>query len=372
MEGLNLISPISFNESQRFGIDDVSDYDVSSNADVYDLPTYAMQFSKSGTAAFKNEDKAQQMIDLYGPAAAVDAYAQNPGGFMKDAAAGVYVNNWLEQNLDPRVTESGANKDKLASLGQRYQDISNRAIELGADPNDIAKFTAQKVDKVANDYQTYVKDMNDNPWMDFLLAAGGLFLGAYGLSTILGAAGATTGAGATAGAGTSVGGGFVGGGYGSIGPAGFTASAAPAYVGTTIPSTIFKTPTSGISGAVSGAGKSAIPGYTGTTIPKEIFQTPTPGISGAGTPTVPSATKPLAKGVKDTKDVFNTIDSLSDIVSGGQQSQQQQRQGQAPLYRNPSELFPVTNTMISPERWAEMTTPRRTFVGGLGAMRDMT
>jgi hypothetical protein len=28
--------------------------------------------------------------------------------------------------------------------------------------------------------------------------------------------------------------------------------------------------------------------------------------------------------------------------------------------------------MISPERWAEMTTPRRTFVGGLGAMRDMT
>ena len=383
MEGLNLISPISFNESQRFGIDDVSDYDVSSNADVYDLPTYAMQFSKSGTAAFKNEDKAQQMIDLYGPAAAVDAYAQNPGGFMKDAAAGVYVNNWLEQNLDPRITESGANKDKLASLGQRYQDISNRAVELGADPNDIAKFTAQKVDKVANDYQTYVKDMNDNPWMDFLLAAGGLFLGAYGLSNILGAAGATTGAGATAGAtagaGTSVGGGFVGGGYGSIGPAGFTASAAPAVGGAAAGAGAGAGTSSGggfVGGGYGSIGPtgftaSSTPAYAGTTIPKTIFKTPT--FSGpTGASQVPSATESLVKGIKEVKGVFDDAQTLSDIVSGGQQPQQQQRQGQAPLYRNPSELFPVTNTMISPERWAEMTTPRRTFVGGLGAMRDMT
>jgi hypothetical protein len=360
MEGLNLISPISFKQ-EHYGIEPVSDYNVNSQADRYDLPTYAMWFSKSGTAAFKNEDKAQQMIDLYGPAAAVDAYAQNPGGFMRDAAAGVYVNNWLEQNLDPRVTESGANKDKLASLGQRYQDISNRAIEFGADPNDIAKFTAQKVDKVANDYQTYVKDMNDDPWMDFLLAAGGLFLGAYGLSNILSAAGATAGSGGIS---------FAAGTGPTLGTGTYFSGA------TSLPGYVTGGMGAGTAAGAAGAGSAAATtigtGYAGTAIPSNIFTTPTPGISGAGTPTVPSATKTLAKGIKDTKDVFDTIDSLSDIVSGGQQPQQQQRQGQAPLYRNPSELFPVTNTMISPERWAEMTTPRRTFVGGLGAMRDMT
>jgi len=410
MEGLNLMNPISFNEGQYYPADSAADYDVYSGADAYDLPTYAMWFSQAGTAAFTDEDKAQQMIDLYGPAAAVDAYAANPGNFVRDAAAGVYVNNWLEQNIDPNVTAEGKNADKLAALGVRYQDLSKRAIDLGADPEDIAQTTAQKVDKVAADYQTYYNDTHENTFFKFLLAAGGLFLGAYGLSQVLGAAGAGATAGATAGAGagTSVGGGFVGGGYGSIGPAGFTSAAAtPAYVGTNIPSTIFKTPT--MPGYISPGGAPAAGGTEllggGLKMPGSVTGSTIPGASGVGNikvasgqglaPNVgakvnagaqqigtgsvglkfPGVTTPpggLSSFVNKAKDVVGKASDLSDIVSGGQQPQQQQNRYGVPIYRNPAELFPVTNTMMSPEEIMARRTSKPTFVGGLEAIRNLT
>ena len=410
MEGLNLMNPISFKEGQYTPADSAADYDVYSGADAYDLPTYAMWFSQAGTAAFTDEDKAQQMIDLYGPAAAVDAYAANPGNFVRDAAAGVYVNNWLEQNIDPGVTAEGKNADKLAALGVRYQDLSKRAIDLGADPEDIAQTTAQKVDKVAGDYQTYYNDTHENTFFKFLLATGGLFLGAYGLSQVLSAAGAGATAGATAGAGagTSVGGGFVSGGYGSIGPAGFTSSAAPAYVGTNIPSTIFKTPT--MPGYVSpgAASASGAPGYAGTTIPTNIFSTPTmPGIttpgptsvsipsyssqgifskptmpiSGGGGPTfktgpsffddIISTGKDVLGNVNKVTGPLNDIASLGDALMGNRRGQPVAT-GRPAAFRNPSELFPVTNTMMSPEEIEARRTTRPSFVGGLGAMRNLT
>ena len=393
MEGLNLMNPISFNEGQYTPADSVAEYDVHSGADVYDLPTYAMWFSKAGTAAFTDEEKAQQMVERYGPRAAVDAYAQNPGEFVKDAATGVYVNNWLEQNIDPGVTQSGANKDKLATLGQKYQDISNRAIELGANPDDIARATAQKVDKVAGDYQTYYNDMHENTFMKFLLAAGATLLGAYGLSQVLGAAGTTAagaGAGASAATTTGTGGGFVGGGYGSVG-----VSAAPAYAGTAIPTNIFANPTFPGMPVGGGGGSSVLGG--GIKLPGSITGATQAGASGVGNIKVPitqglapnlgssvgAGLQPIGTGMVGLQapswflpstptpgglsSLVDKAKSLTDLVSGDQQQQQQQRQ--APAYRNPSELFPVTNTMISPERWAEMTTPRRTFVGGLGAMK---
>ena len=409
MEGLNLMNPISFKEGQYTPADSAADYDVYSGADAYDLPTYAMWFSQAGTAAFTDEDKAQQMIDLYGPAAAVDAYAANPGNFVRDAAAGVYVNNWLEQNIDPNVTAEGKNADKLAALGVRYQDLSKRAIELGADPEDIAQTTAQKVDKVAADYQTYYNDTHENTFFKFLLAAGGLFLGAYGLSQVLGAAGAgATGATAGAAAAPSVGGGFVGGGYGSIGPAGFTSAAAtPAYVGTNIPSTIFKTPTMPgfptpggapaaggselLGGGLKLPGSVAIPEASGIgNIKVAAGQGLAPNVGakvGAGAKQIgtgsvgikapswflPSTPTPggLSSFVNKAKDVLNTASDLSDVLGGGQQPQQQNQFG-VPIYRNPAELFPVTNTMMSPEEIMARRTTRPTFVGGLGAMRDLT
>lgn len=407
MEGLNLMNPISFNEGQYYPANSVADYDVYSGADAYDLPTYAMWFSQAGTAAFTDEDKAQQMIDLYGPAAAVDAYAANPGNFVRDAAAGVYVNNWLEQNIDPNVTAEGKNADKLAALGVRYQDLSKRAIDLGADPEDIAQTTAQKVDKVAGDYQTYYNDTHENTFFKFLLAAGGLFLGAYGLSQVLGAAGATGAtAGATAGAAPSVGGGFVGGGYGSIGPAGFTSAAAtPAYVGTNIPSTIFKTPTmpgfttpggttaAGGSNVLGGGlkmpGSVAIPEASGVgNIKVAAGQGLAPNVgakvnagaqqigSGSVGLKFPGVTTPpggLSSFVSKAKDAAGKVSDLSDIVGGGQQPQQQQQQvqAQAPIYRNPAELFPVTNTMMSPLEILERQTVRPRVLGGLGMTRNL-
>jgi len=328
---------------------------------------------------------------------------------VRDAAAGVYVNNWLEQNIDPNVTAEGKNADKLAALGVRYKDLSNRAIELGADPEDIAQTTAQKVDKVAADYQTYYNDTHENTFFKFLLAAGGLFLGAYGLSQVLGAAGAgATGATAGAAAAPSVGGGFVGGGYGSIGPAGFTSAAAtPAYVGTNIPSTIFKTPTMPgfptpggapaaggselLGGGLKLPGSVAIPEASGIgNIKVAAGQGLAPNVGakvGAGAKQIgtgsvgikapswflPSTPTPggLSSFVNKAKDVLNTASDLSDVLGGGQQPQQQNQFG-VPIYRNPAELFPVTNTMMSPEEIMARRTTRPTFVGGLGAMRDLT
>jgi hypothetical protein len=407
MEGLNLMNPISFKEGQYTPADSAADYDVYSGADAYDLPTYAMWFSQAGTAAFTDEDKAQRMIDLYGPAAAVDAYAANPGNFVRDAAAGVYVNNWLEQNIDPNVTAEGKNADKLAALGVRYQDLSKRAIDLGADPEDIAQTTAQKVDKVAGDYQTYYNDTHENTFFKFLLAAGGLFLGAYGLSQVLGAAGAGATAGATAAAAPSVGGGFVGGGYGSIGPAGFTSAAAtPAYVGTKIPSTIFKTPTMPgyvspggapaaggtelLGGGLKMPGSVAIPEASGVgNIKVAAGQGLAPNVGakvGAGAQQIgtgsvgikapswflPSTPTPggLSSFVNKAKEIYDKASDLSDVLGGGKQ-QQQNRSG-APIYRNPAELFPVSNTMMSPEEILARRTSRPTFVGGLEAVSRQT
>jgi hypothetical protein len=432
MEGLNLMNPISFNEGQYYPADSVADYDVHSGADVYDIPTYAMWFSKAGTAAFTDEEKAKQMVDMYGPAAAVEAYAKDPAGFMKDAAAGVYVNNWLEQNIDPGVTESGANKDKLATLGQKYQDISNRAIELGANPDDIAKVTAQKVDKVAGDYQTYYNDMHENTFMKFLLAAGATMLGAYGLSQVLGAAG-TTAAGAGAGAaGTGAGiiptttsaywsgatglPGYVTGGTGLTGGAGAAAVGTGASgfpISVYGPATHASSYWSGVQGLPGYASSSTgmmptageqllggglkmptVPGgygsgVEGLKIPANQGLAPKIGSKVFDSTGLSAGAEQIGKGmvglkpvgfsmstsgglsslIQKGKTIFDIASDLSDALGGGKQSQ---GSGQAPAYRNPAELFPVTNTMISPERWIEMTTPRRTFVGGLGAMKDMT
>jgi hypothetical protein len=406
MEGLNLMKPIGFT-SGPFGGESPSEYDVYSESDLYDIPVTAMWFSRAGTAAFMNEDKAREMVERYGPQAAVDAYAQNPGEFVRDAAAGVYVNNWLEQNIDSGVTESGANRDKLAALGQKYQDISNRAIELGANPDDIARVTAQKVDKVAGDYQTYYNDTHENTFLKFLLAAGGLMLGAYGLSQVLGAAGTTAagaGAGATAATTTGTGGGFIGGGYGSVG-----VSAAPAYAGTAIPTNIFSKAT--FPGMPVGGGSSTGVAGGGLKFPGSMLPSKVPGAtesfaSGVGNIKVPvtqglapnvgskvgAGLDAIGKGsvglqapswylpntptggtslIDKAKDVLNKADSLSDIVSEDQQ-QRQQPQGGLRRALTAADLFPQTNIMISPEKWAEMTNPRRTFVGGLGAMKDMT
>jgi len=426
MEGLNLMNPITY-EPGPFGTGEKPvEYDVHSGADLYDIPVTAMWFSKAGTAAFTDEEKARRMVELYGPAAAVEAYAKDPAGFMKDAAAGVYVNNWLEQNIDPGVTESGANKDKLAALGQRYQEIANRAIELGADPNDIANFTAQKVDKVAGDYQTYYNDTHENTFMKFLLAAGGVMLGAYGLSQVLGGAGAAGGAGGVsfgAGAGPTLGTGTYFSGATGLpgyvtGGTGLTSGAGAAAVGTGAsgfpisvygPATHASSYWSGVQGLPGYASSSTgmmptageqllggglrmptVPGgygsgVEGLKIPANQGLAPNIGSKVFDASGVSAGAEQIGKGmvglkpvgfsmptsgglsslIQKGKSIFDVASDLSDALSGGQKADQDvaQRSGL-------TVAIPQTNIMIPIEKWLEMTTPRRTFVGGLNAVRD--
>ena len=399
MEGLNLMMPMTYEEGAFGTAEKPLGYDIYSESDLYDIPVYAMWYSRAGTAAFTNEDKAKQIVDLYGPSASVEAYAKDPGSFMRDAAAGVYVNNWLEQNIDPGVTAEGKNADKLTALGERYVDIANRAKELGADPDDIARVTSQKVDKVAGDYQTYYNHTHDNTFLKFLLAAGGVMLGAYGLSQVLGSAGAgsTLGslgptvnfaagatpaawnaavfgtpagaAGATA-AGATAGGGFLGGGYGSIGPSGFTASTPVTH------GSAYWSGASGVPAYGSGTGAS-----TATTLPswstEGAFKTPTMPGGGGGGPTATTGPSFIDDVISAGKDVYNKvvsplnkISSLTDTLTG-QQQQQQIQQGGVRGGLTAAELYPQSNIMIPVEKYLELTTPRRTFVGGLGAMRNL-
>lgn len=417
MEGLNIMTPTLYDEGPFGRGETPTGYDIYSESDLYDIPVHAMWYSRAGTAAFLNPEKAAQMVQQWGPEASVDAYAKDPGSFMKEAASGVYVNNWLEQNIDPGVTAEGKNKDKLASLAQRYQDISNRAIGLGADPNDIAKYTSDRTSKVAADYQTYYNHTHDNGFLQFLLAAGGLMIGAYGLSKLAGAAGSTAGAttaastagasgagiiptttsaywsgvtglpgyvtggtglttGATAAgtAGATAGGGFLGGGYGSIGPAGFTASAPVTH------GSAYWTGTPGL--PAYGAGTGATPS-TVTSLPswstEGAFKTPTMPGGGGGGPTATTGPSAIDNAISAGKTAYdkvvsplNKISNLTQtLTSQPTQPFQQAQQGRARGALSAAELYPQSNIMIPIEKYLELTTPRRTFVGGLSAMRNL-
>ena len=398
MEGLNLMTPTLYDEGPFGRGETPTGYDIYSESDLYDIPVHAMWYSRAGTAAFLNPEKAAQMVQQWGPEASVDAYAKDPGSFMKEAASGVYVNNWLEQNIDPGVTAEGKNKDKLASLAQRYQDISNRAIGLGADPNDIAKYTSDRTSKVAADYQTYYNHTHDNGFLQFLLAAGGLMIGAYGLSQLAGAgtmgslgptvnfaAGASpaawnaavfgTPAGTAAGtAAATAGGGFLGGGYGSIGPAGFTASTPVTH------GSAYWTGTSGL--PAYGAGTGATPS-TVTSLPswstEGAFKTPTMPGGGGGGPTVTTGPSAIDNAISAGKTVYDKVVSPLNKISNltqtltGQPTQpfQQAQQGRTRGALSAAELYPQSNIMIPIEKYLELITPRRTFVGGLSAMRNL-
>ena len=78
----------------------------------------------------------------------------------------------------------------------------------------------------------------------------------------------------------------------------------------------------------------------------------------------------LSQAVQQAKDVVGKAKDLTDIVTGGGQQQQQQPQGGLRKALTAAELYPQSNIMIPTEKYLELTTPRRTFVGGLGAMRN--
>lgn len=414
LEGLNLMTQIGYGGTMR-DLDYLNQYDVYGNADFYKLPTYASWFDQVGRAAFRDEKNAQQAIKDWGPQAAVDAYAADPAKFLKESAAGVYANSWLEQNIDPGATSEGKNTDKLAGLADRYKQLSNRAIEAGASPDDVAKYTSERVSNVADEWSKYYKDHKGGPgFLEFLLLAGGLMIGAYGLSQLAGAGagsvagtglqigagqglapglGASIGAGAapigagsvglTAGAGTGLAPGIgasLGAGVGTIGagaiglqaPAGVITPTfgVPGYVGTNVPSDIFSKPT------FPSAGGS---GTTTTTLPswstEGVFKTPTMPGGGGGGPTATTGPSFIDDVISTGKNVYNKVISpLNKITNlaqalSGQPTQQTQTGGLSS--GNVINLPVSTNIMLSPEEILERMRTRRTFVGGLEAVRNL-
>jgi hypothetical protein len=422
LEGLNFMTPTEYvvRPMGQPG-EDADQFEIYSDSQKYELPVYAMWHTQSGTAAFSDEEKAREMALKWGPQAAVDAYAKNPADFVKQAAAGVYVNSWVEQNIDPKATKSGRNAEKLAGLGQKYQDLSKRAVDLGANPDDIAQYTSDKVGQVANTYAEYKDDATPMGFGQFLLLAGGLYLGAMALSGLAAGAGASSvagsglkvaagqglapgigasigagaapigagsvgltagaGAGLAPGIGASLGAGAGAIGAGSVGlqaPAGALTPTFPVVGGTDLLGQGLKMPTPTQPGA-SGVGNIKVPAGQG--LAPDIGSKVGAGAQQIGTGSVglkfPGVTPPpgsLSSFVNKAKDVLETASDLSDVLGGGQQSRQQQQQNRfgVPIYRNPAELFPVTNTMMSPEEIIERRTTRPTFVGGLGAMRNLT
>jgi hypothetical protein len=421
LEGLNLMTPIEY-VSKPMGLgEQPNQFDIFSDSERYELPAYAMWNTQAGTAAFSDEEKAREMVSKWGPQAAVDAYARNPADFVKQAAAGVYVNNWIEQNTDPEVTQSGGNADKLAGLGQKYQDLSKRAVDLGANPDDIAQYTSDRVGQVANTFAEYKEDTTPMGFGQFLLLAGGLYLGAMALSSLAAGAGASSvagsglkvaagqglapgigasigagatpigagsvgltagaGAGLAPGIGTSLGAGAGAIGAGSVGlqaPAGALTPTFPVVGGTDLLGQGLKMPTPTQPGA-SGVGNIKVPAGQG--LAPNVGSKVGAGAQQIGTGSVglkfPGVTPPpgsLSSFVNKAKDVLETASDLSDVLGGGQQSRQQQQQNRfgVPIYRNPAELFPVTNTMMSPEEIMARRTSKPTFVGGLEAIRNLT
>jgi hypothetical protein len=104
-------------------------------------------------------------------------------------------------------------------------------------------------------------------------------------------------------------------------------------------------------------------------------------ISGGGGPTATTGPSFFDDIISTGKDVLgkvnkvtgplNDIASLGDALMGNRRGQPVAT-GRPAAFRNPAELFPVTNTMMSPEEIEARRTTRPTFVGGLGAMRNLT
>jgi hypothetical protein len=104
-------------------------------------------------------------------------------------------------------------------------------------------------------------------------------------------------------------------------------------------------------------------------------------ISGGGGPTATTGPSFFDDIISTGKDVLgkvnkltgplNDIASLGDALKGNRRVQPVAT-GRPAAFRNPAELFPVTNTMMSPEEIEARRTTRPTFVGGLGAMRNLT
>ena len=356
------------------------------------LPLYV---TGSGKATFDTDEEADAAAKKYGPEAIVNEYAKDPASFYKDAAANAYADIWLLKTTHPTeiADQLPAQVEEMKKLEDKYRGVTEQATALGVTPEDISAHTGEVMKKVGSEYEKWYEDTHPDGFMNFLLLAGGLMLGAYGFAQLAGAGAAgTAGASTAASTAAAVPYSWAGSGATLMAPgvyatgagvglpmfSGMTAAQAAAAMqagttgGTSISANaanelakqnIFgKAPvTPNMSnanvafqtkpydpfireeilgkGAVEGASKTGLLDYLG--VPKDI--------------------QSLVKNVKEGTDLVGQLTGGTPPPTGGLQRQR--------VKRDVGTLIPNSVTMIDPIKWAEMTTLSRP--GGLNMTRGV-
>tara|TARA_R110000868_G_scaffold106405_1_gene291832 strand:- start:22 stop:1617 length:1596 start_codon:yes stop_codon:yes gene_type:complete len=347
------------------------------------LPLYV---TGSGKATFDTEEEAAAAVKKYGPDAVVDLYAKDPASFYKNAAANAYADIWLLKTTHPDeiADQLPAQVKEMSDLEAKYRGITEQATALGVTPEDISAHTGEVMKTVGGEYEKWYEDTHSDGFMNFLLLAGAVMLGGYGLSQLLGtAAGSAAGAAGTAGASSAAA--AVPYSWAGSGATLMAPGVGATTVGVGLP--MF----SGLTAAEAAAAmKAGTAGTTGggnfiTSTWDKIKNIPTKFSSGA--PDGSSATEFLpgkvptgkTQGLMDIIGVPENIQTGLDVAQKGSSllNQLTGNTGQPPtgglqrqrVKRDVSTLIPNSVTMVDPNKWAEMTTLSRP--GGLNMTRGV-
>ena len=350
----------------------------------YKLPLYVQQ---AGKATFQTEEEARDAAKQYSPEAVVNQYAKSPTDFYKDAAANAYADIWLLKATHPEeiADQLPAQVEEMQRLEDKYKNITGKATALGVTPEDISAYTGEKMKQVGSEYEKWYNDEHSDGFMNFLLLAGAVMLGAYGFAQL---AGAGAGAAGTAGASSAAGTAASTAGYSWAGTGANLMAPGVYATGTGVGLPMF----SGMTAAQAAAAmKAGTAGTTGggnfiTSTWDKIKNIPTKFSSGA--PDGSSATEFLpgkvptgkTQGLMDIIGVPENIQTGLDVAQKGSSllNQLTGNNGQpAPtgglqrqrVKRDVSTLIPNSVTMVDPNKWAEMTTLSRP--GGLNMTRGV-
>ena len=355
------------------------------------LPLYV---TGSGKATFDTEEEAAAAVKKYGPDAVVDLYAKDPASFYKNAAANAYADIWLLKTTHPTEIEDQlpAQVEEMKKLEDKYRGITEQATALGVTPEDISAHTGEVMKTVGSEYEKWYEDTHSDGFMNFLLLAGGLMLGAYGFAQLAGAGAAgTAGASTAASTAAAVPYSWAGSGATLMAPGVYATGA-----GVGLPMFSGMTAAQAAAAMQAGTGGTSISANAANELAKQnIFgKAPiTPNMSNAN---VAFQTKPfdpfmreelLGKGAvqgasktglmdylgvpKEYQSLIQNVKEGSDLVgqltggtpppTGGLQRQR--------VKRDVSTLIPNSVTMVDPNKWAEMTTLSRP--GGLNMTRGV-
>ena len=357
------------------------------------LPLYV---TGSGKATFDTEEEAAAAVKKYGPDAVVDLYAKDPASFYKNAAANAYADIWLLKTTHPTEIEDQlpAQVKEMADLEAKYRGITEQATALGVTPEDISAHTGEVMKTVGGEYEKWYEDTHSDGFMNFLLLAGAVMLGGYGLSQLLGtAAGSAAGAAGTAGASSAAAAvpySWAGSGATLMAPGVYatgTGVGLPMFSGMTAAqaAAAMKAGTSGTSISANAAnelakqnifGKAPVtPNMSNANV---AFQTKpfdpfmreellgkgaVQGASKTGLMDylgVPKEYQSLVKNVKEGTDLVGQLTGTPPPIGGLQRQR---------VKRDVSTLIPNSVTMVDPNKWAEMTTLSRP--GGLNMTRGV-